>query len=167
MDADNGDGAYTCTPYWAAPQPAHHRPDGTLTQAGEASVKRRMSAPTMTRPDHITLPNGGESVQDGQRIRVKHGRTGRISVVEVVAAAGGGPDVTDSYADAATCKVKRCATRSPAGNGGGRAAASTSRTIRTPAPETSLRSRDETEQCQRFSSAARKTATARGATTRT
>lgn len=69
-------------------------------------MKRRMSAPTMTRPDHITLPNGGESVQDGQRIRVKHGRTGRISVVEVVAAAGGGPDVTDSYADAATYKVK-------------------------------------------------------------
>ena len=60
VDADNGDGTYTCTPYWAAPQPAHHRPDGTLTQAGEASVKRRMSAPTMTRPDHITLPNGGE-----------------------------------------------------------------------------------------------------------
>lgn len=81
-------------PYWAAPQTTHHRPDGTLTQAGEASVKRRMSAPTMTRPDHITLPNGGDSVQDGQRIRVKHGRTGRISVVEVVAAAGGGPDVT-------------------------------------------------------------------------
>lgn len=106
VDADNGDGTYTCTPYWAAPQPAHHRPDGTLTQAVEASVKRRMSAPTMTRPDHITLPNGGESVQDGQRIRVKHGRTGRISVVEVVAAAGGGPDVTDSYADAATYKVK-------------------------------------------------------------
>lgn len=59
VDADNGDGTYTCTPYWAAPQPAHHRPDGTLTQAGEASVKRRMSAPTMTRPDHITLPNWG------------------------------------------------------------------------------------------------------------
>lgn len=106
VDTDNGDGTYTCTPYWAAPQPAHHRPDGTLTQAGEASVKRRMSAPTMTRPDHITLPNGGESVQAGQRIRVKHGRTGRISVVEVVAASGGGPDVTASYADAATYKVK-------------------------------------------------------------
>lgn len=106
VDADNGDGTYTCTPYWAAPQTTHHHPDGTLTQAGEASVKRRMSAPTMTRPDHITLPNGGESVQAGQRIRVKHGRTGRISVVEVVAASGGGPDVTASYADAATYKVK-------------------------------------------------------------
>ena len=70
MDTDNGDGAYTCTPYWAAPQPTHHHSDGTLTQTGEASVKRRMSAPTMTRPDHITLPNGGENVQDGQRPRV-------------------------------------------------------------------------------------------------
>lgn len=60
VDADNGDGTYTCTPYWAAPQPTRHHPDGTLTQTGEASVKRRMSAPTMTRPDHITLPNGRE-----------------------------------------------------------------------------------------------------------
>lgn len=80
VDADNGDGTYTCTPYWAAPQPAHHRPDGTLTQAGEASVKRRMSAPTMTRPDHITLPNG-ESVQDGQRVSASNtgGRGGSAS----------------------------------------------------------------------------------------
>ena len=23
VDADNGDGTYTCTPYWAAPQPTH------------------------------------------------------------------------------------------------------------------------------------------------
>lgn len=65
VDADNGDGTYTCTPYWAAPQPAHHHPDGTLTQAGEASVKRRMSAPTMTRPDHITLPNGERAFRLG------------------------------------------------------------------------------------------------------
>lgn len=107
VDADNGDGTYTCTPYWAAPQPTHHHPDGTLTQAGEASVKRCTSAPTMTRPGHITIPTGlGESVQAVQRIRVKHGRTGRISVVEVVEAQGGGPDVTDLYADAATYKVK-------------------------------------------------------------
>ena len=107
VDTDNGDGTYTCTPYWAAPQPTHHRPDGTLTQAGEASVKRRTNAPTMTHPGHITIPTDlGESVQAGQRIRVKHGRTGRISVVEVVEAQGGGPDVTDLYADAATYKVK-------------------------------------------------------------
>ena len=61
----------------------------------------------MTRPDRVTIPTAsGVIVHAGQRIRVKHGRTGRISVVEVVAAADGGTDVTASYADAATYKVK-------------------------------------------------------------
>lgn len=107
VDVDNGDGTYTCTPYWAAPHPNHHNPDGTLTALGEASVNRRTNAPTMSRQNTVTIPNvDGANIEAGQRLRVTNARTGRISVIEIGGDTSGGPDTVASYADATEYTAK-------------------------------------------------------------